>query len=143
MRELCAVVGADDESLAEAIAAQRRRVNGSDPAGGRRRVYVTGSAHAETLLAAAVEAAGATIVEGSPVQADDGLPPVEAIARRLEHPLLARARASSVERARGDRGGRGRRRRRRRPRLLPRARRRAALGVPGAAGGARAARRSR
>ena len=51
------------------------------------------------MLAAAVEAAGATIVAGSPVQADDGLPPVEAIARRLEHPLLARARASSVERA--------------------------------------------
>ena len=92
------LVGADDASLTEAIAARPPRI-GSKPADGRRRVYLTGSAYAETVLGAAVEAAGAAIVEGRPVPTDLALPPVEAIARRLEHPLLARARGSSVERA--------------------------------------------
>jgi len=97
VRELCAVVGADDDALAEAIATSGR--GETEPGSVGRRVYVTGSVHIETQLAAAVEAAGATVVEGRPIPVEAGPPPVEAVARRLEHPLLARARASSLERA--------------------------------------------
>jgi len=97
VRELCAVVGADDDALAEAIATSGR--GETKPGSVGRRVYVTGSVHIETQLAAAVEAAGATVVEGRPIPVEAGPPPFEAVARRLEHPLLARARASSLERA--------------------------------------------
>ncbi len=99
VRDLCDLVGADADSLARALASSSTPGNGRDSGREHRRVYVTGSAHTETELAAAVEAAGGTIVDGRPVPTDEELAPVEAIARRLEHPLLARARASSVERA--------------------------------------------
>ena len=100
VRELCAVLGVDDAALADGVRACNRRrsiPNGAD--GGGRRVYLTGSEHAETELAAAVEAAGARVVAGRPVLADEALPPVEAVARRYEHPMLARARGSSAARA--------------------------------------------
>ena len=101
VRELCALLAVGEAALEEAVREcnhRRASANGA-AAGAGRRVYVTGSHHAETALAAAVEAGGATLVEGSPVRADESLPPVESVARRYEHPLLARARASSAERA--------------------------------------------
>jgi hypothetical protein len=61
---------------------------------------VAGSDHAETSLVALLEAAGDAVVAAPPVLTDEDAEPVDAIARRCEHPLLAGARGSSVERAR-------------------------------------------
>jgi hypothetical protein len=99
VRELCSLLGVGEDALMDGIrACNRRRVSsGGQPEG--RRVYVTGSHHAETSLSAAVAAAGANVVDGRPVLTDESLPPFEAVALRYEHPLLARARAASVERA--------------------------------------------
>lgn len=99
VRDLCFLLDVDDAALSQAIADCNVRRADKTSDGDRRRVYVTGSAHHETTLSEAVESAGAVIVDGRPVLTDDDAPPVEAVARRYEHPLLAGARASSTERA--------------------------------------------
>jgi hypothetical protein len=100
VRSLCAAVGAREDRLPDAIAAcnERRRPRRPAPEG-RRRVFVTGSEHADTGLGAALEAAGASVVDGPPILTGEGGDPVEAIARRYEHPLLAGARGSSARKA--------------------------------------------
>ena len=77
--ELCGVLGVDEADLPAAIRACNERRRGRAPAP----VYVTGS-----------------VSEPPPLvpTAEDG-DPVDAIALRYEHPLLAGARASSAERA--------------------------------------------
>jgi hypothetical protein len=100
VRALCDAVGAPVERLPDAIrdCNERRRARPSGP-DGRRRVYVTGSEYADTALGAVLEAAGAAIVEAAPILADEDGDPVEAVARRYEHPLLAGARGSSARKA--------------------------------------------
>lgn len=77
LRELCALLGVDEAALPAAIRAcnERRRPQ-------RREVYVTGS-----------------LAEPPAVPTAEDGDPFAAIAARYEHPLLARARASSEERA--------------------------------------------
>ena len=123
---------------------RRRAPNESEACRGRRRVYVTGARTPRPQLGAAVEAAGAAIVEGRPVPTDARAPagrgdraPARASAARPRPGLERRARVRDRARTRPMP------RRRRGRRVLPRARRRAALGVPGAAGGARASAASR
>jgi hypothetical protein len=101
MRELCALLGVDDEALGRAIrecnAAPAPAVAGG---AGDPRVYVTGSEHADTGLTIN----GAVVTGPRVAVAEDG-DPVAAVARRYAHPLLARARASTADRARaGDDG---------------------------------------
>jgi len=93
VRELCTLLGVDDEALARAI--RERNAARAHPDGdGEPRVYVTGSDYADT---------GATIngnvVGGPRVAAAESGDPAAAVARRYEHPLLARARASTADRA--------------------------------------------
>ena len=94
IRELCALLGVDDEALGQAIrecnAAPAVSEGDGDP-----RVYVTGSEHAGTGLTIN----GAVVTGPRVAVAEDG-DPVAAVARRYEHPLLARARASTADRAR-------------------------------------------
>jgi hypothetical protein len=96
MRELCALLGVDDEALGRAIrecnAAPAPAVAGG---AGDPRVYVTGSEHADTGLTIN----GAVVTGPRVAVAEDGYP-VAAVARRYAHPLLARARASTADRAR-------------------------------------------
>ena len=99
MRELCSVLDVDEAALSQAVTACNARRVDATGGEGRRRVYVTGSGHRDTALAEAVANGGGAVVEGRPVPTDEDAAPVGAIARRYEHPLLAGARASSVERA--------------------------------------------
>lgn len=102
VRELCALLGADEQALPAAIRAcnaEREARRGAEPPDGARRVYVTGSAHADTSLAELIEASGARLVDGPPLLTDEDGDAIDAIARRLEQPLLARARGASIERA--------------------------------------------
>jgi hypothetical protein len=100
IRALCSLLRVEDDALPPAIAkCNSRRRRTASPAAGRRRVYVTGSPYRETALPDAVDAAGGAIVEGPPVLTDEDGDPVDAIARRYEHPLVARAAASSAARA--------------------------------------------
>ncbi len=99
--DLCTLFRVDGPALAGGIRAcnaARRDADADDR--DRRRVYVTGSAYAETGLAAGIEDAGGTVVTGPQLLVDETIDPVEAVARRYEHPLLAGPRGSSVERAR-------------------------------------------
>jgi hypothetical protein len=97
--DLCALFEVEDGDLARGIrACNAERLDSAPPQKGRRRVYVTGSAYADTALPRAIHEAGGTVVAGPPVPADEELEPREALARRYEHPLLAGARGSSVER---------------------------------------------
>jgi hypothetical protein len=101
--DLCTLFRVDGTTLARGIRAcntARREEDADADDRDRRRVYVTGSAYAETGLAAAVEDAGGTVVTGPQLLVDETIDPVEAVARRYEHPLLAGPRGSSVERAR-------------------------------------------
>jgi len=77
VRELCELLDVDTAALPEAIRACNVRRRGEAT-----RVYVTGSLGPPPAVPTA----------------EDG-DPLEAIAARYEHPLLARARASSVQRA--------------------------------------------
>jgi hypothetical protein len=99
VRDLCRRLGVEEEALRRAIGECNARRASRPAAGAGRRVYVTGSAYGETRLPQAVEAAGGVMVDARPVRADESLAPVEAVARRYEHPLLARARAASADRA--------------------------------------------
>jgi hypothetical protein len=77
IRELCALLDVDEATLPDAIRTCNARRGRESTA-----VYVTGSLAPPPAV---------------PTRADGD--PLEAIAERYEHPLLARARASSVERA--------------------------------------------
>ena len=101
--DLCTLFRVDSAALASGIRAcnaARRNTEADAEPPDRRRVYVTGSAYAETGLAAAIEDAGGTVVAGPPLLVDESIDPVEAVARHYEHPLLAGPRGSSMERAR-------------------------------------------
>ncbi len=140
VRDLCALLGADEQALPAAIRAcnaEREAGRGAEPTDDARRVYVTGSAHADTSLAARIEAAGAPARRRSAAAhrrerrcgRRDRTPPGAA---------AARTGAGSEHRTRtGDRSSRAGRRCRRCARVLSRGRRRAPLGVPGAARRAR------
>jgi 2-hydroxyglutaryl-CoA dehydratase, D-component len=99
VRELRDRVGVDDAALREGIrrsnAARRAAHAARRTSGHGRRVFVAGSAHADTRLAAAVEAAGGVLVEAPPVLTDETGDAVDAVARRLEHPRIAGALGSS------------------------------------------------
>jgi hypothetical protein len=99
VRELCRVLGAEEDALTDAIRVCNARRITSGEAGAGRRIYVTGSDHRDTRLRRLIEARGAVIVDPRPVLTDEEGDPTAAIARRYEHPLLARARASSIDRA--------------------------------------------
>jgi hypothetical protein len=99
VRELCQVVGAREEALPGAIRACNARRSADGGATQGPRIYITGSDHRETRLRELVEARDGVVVEPLPVLAEEDDRPIEAIVRRYEHPLLARARASSAQRA--------------------------------------------
>lgn len=93
VRELCALLEVDANALRRAIRDCNARRADDDGDGGTR-VYVTGSDYADTGLTISAD-----VVTGPRVAATEDGDPVAAVARRYEHPLLARARASNVDRA--------------------------------------------